>query len=231
MINLITFDLDDTLWDVRPALIKAEQAQNVWLQQHYPRAIENRDSHDLNQRKKDLIKQQPNLIHHISRFRQIFLEQLLLDAGVPPNEACEAAMQAFGAFIARRNDVELFKHAESVLEELNQDYTLAALTNGNADVSQTPLAAFFSFALKAEDVGAAKPAPDLFLAAMAQANSSPEHIVHVGDSHDHDIVGAHGVGIRSVWLTSEQQPSTLASCTIQCLSELPNIIRSLQSEN
>ena len=140
-------------------------------------------------------------------------------------------MQAFGAFIARRNDVELFKHAESVLEELNQDYTLAALTNGNADVSQTPLAAFFSFALKAEDVGAAKPAPDLFLAAMAQANSSPEQIVHVGDSHDHDIVGAHGVGIRSVWLTSEQQPSTLASSTIQCLSELPNIIRSLQSEN
>ena len=231
MINLITFDLDDTLWDVRPALIKAEQAQNVWLQQHYPRAIENRDSHDLNQRKKDLIKQQPNLIHHISRFRQIFLEQLLLDAGVPPDEACDAAMQAFGAFIARRNDVELFKHAESVLEELNQDYTLAALTNGNADVSQTPLAAFFSFALKAEDVGAAKPAPDLFLAAMAQANSSPEHIVHVGDSHDHDIVGAHGVGIRSVWLTSEQQPSTLASSTIQCLSELPHIIRSLQSEN
>jgi len=231
MINLITFDLDDTLWDVRPALIKAEQAQNVWLQQHYPRAIENRDSHDLNQRKKDLIKQQPNLIHHISRFRQIFLEQLLLDAGVPPDEACDAAMQAFGAFIARRNDVELFKHAESVLEELNQDYTLAAITNGNADVSQTPLAAFFSFALKAEDVGAAKPAPDLFLAAMAQANSSPEQIVHVGDSHDHDIVGAHGVGIRSVWLTSEQQPSTLASGTIQCLSELPNIIRTLQSEN
>lgn len=231
MINLITFDLDDTLWDVRPALIKAEHAQNVWLQQHYPRAIENRDSHDLNQRKKDLIKQQPNLIHHISRFRQIFLEQLLLDAGVPPDEACDAAMQAFGAFIARRNDVELFKHAESVLEELNQDYTLAAITNGNADVSQTPLAAFFSFALKAEDVGAAKPAPDLFLAAMAQANSSPEQIVHVGDSHDHDIVGAHGVGIRSVWLTSERQPSTLASGTIQCLSELPNIIRTLQSEN
>lgn len=231
MINLITFDLDDTLWDVRPALIKAEQAQNLWLQQHYPRAIENRDSHDLNQRKRDLIKQQPHLIHHISRFRQIFLEQLLLDAGVPPDEACDAAMQAFGAFIARRNDVELFKHAESVLEELNQDYTLAAITNGNADVSQTPLAAFFSFALKAEDVGAAKPAPDLFLAAMAQANSSPEQIVHVGDSHDHDIVGAHGVGIRSVWLTSERQPSTLASGTIQCLSELPNIIRTLQSEN
>ena len=231
MINLITFDLDDTLWDVRPALIKAEHAQNEWLQQHYPRALENRDSHDLNQRKKDLIKQQPQLIHHISRFRQIFLEHLLLDAGVSPSEAQEAAMQAFRAFIARRNDVELFEHAESVLEELKQHYTLAALTNGNADVRQTPLAAYFSFALKAEDVGAAKPAPDLFLAAMAQANSSPEQIVHVGDSYDHDIVGAHRAGIRSVWLTNEPQPSALASSTIQCLSELPNIIRTLQSEN
>ena len=36
MIEVITFDLDDTLWDVRPALIKAEAAQNFWLDTHYP---------------------------------------------------------------------------------------------------------------------------------------------------------------------------------------------------
>ncbi|MDA0630486.1 MAG: HAD family hydrolase, partial [Proteobacteria bacterium] len=38
MIQCITFDLDDTLWDVRPALQKAEQAQNAWLDEHYPAA-------------------------------------------------------------------------------------------------------------------------------------------------------------------------------------------------
>ena len=39
MIEVITFDLDDTLWDVRPALIKAEAAQNLWLETHYPKAL------------------------------------------------------------------------------------------------------------------------------------------------------------------------------------------------
>ena len=30
-IEVITFDLDNTLWDVEPALIKAEDAQREWL--------------------------------------------------------------------------------------------------------------------------------------------------------------------------------------------------------
>ena len=39
-ISVITFDLDNTLWDVEPALIKAEQAQQDWLLQHRPGAVE-----------------------------------------------------------------------------------------------------------------------------------------------------------------------------------------------
>ena len=33
-IEVITFDLDNTLWDVEPALIKAEDAQREWLLEH-----------------------------------------------------------------------------------------------------------------------------------------------------------------------------------------------------
>ena len=35
-IAVITFDLDNTLWDVEPALIRAEQAQQDWLLRHRP---------------------------------------------------------------------------------------------------------------------------------------------------------------------------------------------------
>jgi len=227
MIHVITFDLDDTLWDVRPALMKAERAQNTWLQAHYPQAMSALDTHALNQRKKALIQQQPELIHHISRFRQVFLEHLLLDSGVAPAEAKEAALQAFAEFIARRNDVALFEHSLPVLRALQQHYVLAALTNGNADVTKTPLARFFSFALKAEDVGAAKPEPDLFWAAMARAGVSAEQMVHVGDSHEHDIIGAQAAGLRSIWLSHDPQPSPVAIHTIQCLSELPGVINRL----
>ena len=32
----LTLDLDDTLWPVQPALERADQAIDAWLQQHYP---------------------------------------------------------------------------------------------------------------------------------------------------------------------------------------------------
>ncbi len=227
MITLITFDLDDTLWDVRPALVKAEQAQNNWLREHYPQSIEGKDSATLNERKRQLLKRQPDLIHHISRFRQRFLEELLLDAGVAPKEAARAADQAFAKFIARRNDVALFDHAIPVLTYLQTKFRLGALTNGNADVSKTPLAHFFDFALKAEDVGAAKPEPQIFEAALAKTHTQAEHAVHVGDSHDHDIVGAHRVGMNSVWLNPEGGVSELADASISCLSELPQVLATL----
>lgn len=228
MITLITFDLDDTLWDVRPALIKAEQAQNNWLREHYPRCIEGTDNAAMNERKRQLLKRQPDLIHHISRFRQRFLEELLLDAGVAPKEAALAAGQAFAEFIARRNDVELFDHAIPVLTQLQTNFRLGALTNGNADVTRTPLARFFEFALKAEEVGAAKPEPQLFEAALAKTHTHAEHAVHVGDSHDHDIVGAHRAGMRSIWFNPTGDKSDLADASIGCLSELPHVLATLQ---
>ena len=39
-IRVITFDLDNTLWDVEPALIRAEEAQQSWLLEHRPGAVE-----------------------------------------------------------------------------------------------------------------------------------------------------------------------------------------------
>ena len=38
MIKVITFDLDDTLWDARPVLITAEEALFTWLSSCCPEA-------------------------------------------------------------------------------------------------------------------------------------------------------------------------------------------------
>ncbi len=224
MIRVVTFDLDDTLWDVRPALIKAEGAQNDWLNQHYPQALADLDSAALLARKRALLKAQPALAHNISRFRQTYLEQLLLDAGVTPAEAQAAAQEAFAVFLSRRNDVAVFEQAEPVLKALSNRYVLGALTNGNADVRKTPLGGYFSFALKAEDVGAAKPETALFEAALDHSNVAREAMVHIGDSHDHDIVGAERAGVKSIWLTNNAHADHRASEVIGCLSELPEML-------
>ena len=39
-IKVITFDLDNTLWDVEPALLRAEEVQQDWLRRHRPGAVE-----------------------------------------------------------------------------------------------------------------------------------------------------------------------------------------------
>ena len=229
MIKVIGFDLDNTLWPVKPAILYAEQQLKNHLTALKPGIAY--PPEDIQALRDTVLAEHPDYSFRLTDLRRAILHRLVQREPRHHEQTQDIVDRAMQIFLKARNHVTLYSGAEAALSALSQTYALCTLTNGNADVSQTPLAAFFSFALKAEDVGAAKPAPDLFLAAMAQANSSPEHIVHVGDSHDHDIVGAHGVGIRSVWLTSEQQPSTLASSTIQCLSELPNIIRSLQSEN
>ena len=223
-LQLITFDLDDTLWDVRPALIKAERAQNDWLLQHYPSLSPLLAPAPLLARKQTLAKQQPELRHNISVFRQTLLTQLLLELGLSDDEAMQSGMAAFQAFLSKRNDVAIFETAPDVLASLANTYTLGALTNGNADVFQTPLGQHFSFALKAEDVGAAKPEPQMFQAAMARLGVTPDACLHVGDSHDHDIQGAARAGVASVWLTEVGSTSDVADAIIHCLSELPALL-------
>ena len=229
MIRCITFDLDDTLWDVRPALILAEQAQNAWLNTHYPQALEGRSDGDILSLKKAVLRDDPDLRHNISLFRQRFIQRLLTDVGVCTGEAERASEGAFAAFIDRRNDVELFPFSDSVLTTLGKSYRLGALTNGNADVFKTPIGHHFEFALQAEQVGAAKPASALFDRARELTNLSHNEILHVGDSHDHDVVGAQRAGIDCIWFTKDGAQSDLATEVISCLSQLPAVVAQLQT--
>jgi len=68
-IAVITFDLDNTLWDVEPALIRAEEAQQAWLLEHRPGAAEAFDHEALFEFKKSVWKRNPHLLHHVSQMR------------------------------------------------------------------------------------------------------------------------------------------------------------------
>ena len=120
-----------------------------------------------------------------------------------------------------------------VLEHLARQYTLGALTNGNADIYKTDAAEYFDFAFLAEDIGASKPHPDMFHAALERAGVEPEQIVHVGDNPEHDIQGARAVGMHTVWMNSqgEEWPGGhRADLEIDNLRQLPGAITSLLSD-
>ena len=110
-IAVITFDLDNTLWDVEPALIRAEQAQQEWLLQHRPGAIEAYDHEGLWEFKKSVWKRHPHLLHHVSQMRIQMLYELQVAAGYVEEEARSGAQQAFAVFLRERHKVVLYEEA------------------------------------------------------------------------------------------------------------------------
>jgi putative hydrolase of the HAD superfamily len=229
-IRVITFDLDNTLWDVEPALLAAEDAQRDWLLAHRPGAIDQHDHESLWEFKKSIWKQHPHLAHHVSQMRIQMLYELQRSAGYSEHDARQGAQDAFEAFLQVRHAVTLYEEALEVLQDLATSYKLGALTNGNADIYKTDAGEYFDFAFLAEDVGASKPAPDMFHAAIECSGVLPQQIVHVGDNPEHDIRGAQAVGIKTIWMNSqnEQWPGgQRADNEITNLSQLAGAIESL----
>ena len=75
-------------------------------------------------------------------------------------------------------------------------------------------------------VGAGKPDPEPFSAALELARVAPAHALHVGDSLEHDIRGARAAGVHAVLLDREGGEAAAAAGVpgIRSLAELPALI-------
>lgn len=237
-IKVVTFDLDNTLWDVEPALLRAEEAQRQWLLAHRPGAIDNISHDELWNLKKRVWKAHPELAHNVSGMRQLFLQELQRAAGFDETTARDGARLAFEVFLGERQKVELYSKALEVLEILAGRFRLGALTNGNADIYKTDAGEYFDFAFLAEDIGASKPAPDMFHAALSTAGVEAREVLHVGDNPEHDVLGALRVGMHAIWLNAEGAPWSSAYSseghvphgTIKAIGELPGAVAELERQ-
>ena len=88
------------------------------------------------------------------------------------------------------------------------DLRLALVTNGPPDLQRDKLrglglAHSFDAIVISADIGAAKPDPAPFLAAIEQLGVRPRDAWHVGDSLENDVAGARAAGITAVWLNRD----------------------------
>ena len=232
-IHVITFDLDNTLWDVEPVLLRAEDAQYQWLKQHRDRVTREFDAAALRKLRMRTLELHPHLAHHISDLRRQALYDVQLHCGYSEEMARRGAEEAFDVFLTVRHEVELYERALDVLEELARRYSIGALTNGNADVFRVDIGEYFDFALSAEQVGASKPLPDMFRASMKASGAKGHEMVHVGDHPEHDIAGARSVGMHTVWVNRARQEwvgEEPADEEINSLEALPSAISRIESK-
>jgi 2-haloalkanoic acid dehalogenase type II len=223
-IRAIIFDLDNTLWDVYPVILRAEHAMHDFLRQHYPRVTGQHDLHSMRDVRARMALEHPAMGHDFTWLRLEALRHHAREAGYGDDMADEA----FQVFYRARNEVTLYDDVRPTLDVLVRDYRLFVISNGNADLALCGLGDYFESALAARDAGMMKPDPRIFAMLLERAGLDARDAVHVGDDPEADVEGARAAGVEPVWLNRDATPWTRPSpppaLTIKGLDELRNVV-------
>jgi len=230
-IKCVTFDLDDTLWSVMPVVIKANQVLWEWLKRETPAYADRFVPEDLlegSALRQSLLERFPEIAHSMSETRLKMLEEGMESVGYSVHEAKALAAAAFDQFLHHRHAVTPYDDVVPMLSALKaQELTVGALSNGNADISKTPLAEWFDFQFNADSVGTAKPHPLMFEKALAHAGVDAHEVVHIGDHPINDVQAANAMGMHTIFVNPEGLQWDIpveADWQAHSISEIPSII-------
>ncbi len=104
-----------------------------------------------------------------------------------------------------------FPETMHILRELRgAGYRLGVISNASPSLTETlrrtGLAPYLQTITCSSDIGAEKPHPKIFRAAVASAGIAPEKALHVGDSYEADYLGARRAGLHAVFLCRQGEP-------------------------
>ncbi|MEH2048603.1 HAD family hydrolase [Nostoc sp.] len=135
----------------------------------------------------------------------------------------ESYWHIFNHFAVMEPDVN------EVLTVLARSYRLAVITNGFVSAQLPRIQAagiehFFEEVVVSEAIGFAKPSPEIFNHALSKLDLTPAQVLYVGDSLNHDYVGATQVRIDFCYYNRKNQnlPSEVKPKFI--ISELLNLL-------
>ena len=203
-IQALTFDLDDTLYDNTPYIIKAEKALTGYLHEHYP-ASKNTDLRFWRQHKNKVLSKQPQLRHDMGRLRKLTLETGLASLGYRGQILNQATEDCFHFFYHHRSNFKVSKTICSLLSELAQKKPLVAITNGNVNLSQIGIAEYFQVCYQANIEQPMKPHSSMFDAASRYLKLTTNSILHIGDNLHSDVGGALAAGYQSAWYAHDRK--------------------------
>ncbi len=132
--------------------------------------------------------------------------RILLAYGVEEAEAVkqsvEVARHARMFYMGQRR---VMAGAVELLRALRGKAVVGIVTNNTVEEQTEKLATFglaglVDFMVVSEEIGCAKPSPEIFNVALERAGCAAGEAVMLGDSWAADMEGAVGAGIRGVWL-------------------------------
>lgn len=131
-------------------------------------------------------------------------------------------LRAFDPFFDELHDLfaeprvwKLYPEVEEVLGALKErKFILGMVSNWDSRLLKLceglGIDRYFDFKVISAVFGAAKPNPKIFEEALKKAGVPADAAVHIGDSLEDDVRGAHLAGIKAIWLDRSGRHATLA---------------------
>lgn len=122
--------------------------------------------------------------------------------------------------------------AREALEHV-ADRPVGIITNGGREHQRQKLAALgiedrFDAVVYAGDETPSKPSPEPFEIALSALDANASSTIHVGNSLSDDVAGANGVGLRSVWVPTEddraEESDATPTFTLDSLNAFPAVL-------
>ena len=128
---------------------------------------------------------------HRRAFREIFAH---LGISEPVDDLIDETFEGY-----RR--AKAFPEVPGIVGELEHDVAIAVVSNMDTKLLLEALqnnGLAFTFVVTSEEEQRYKPAASLFRRAVRYLGLPPEHVLHVGDSYEEDIVGAVSAGMGAI---------------------------------
>jgi FMN hydrolase / 5-amino-6-(5-phospho-D-ribitylamino)uracil phosphatase len=224
--SVVSFDLDETLWDFMPMMNGSLAGTIAALERRRPE-LAGRITVDLLHEQRSAVAQEREgsyLELRLESFRRVLAAHDVHDPDLP-------AWMVDVWMAERPAAVRLHDDVEPELAALQAaGCVLGAITNGNFPFAQLQVAQRFEFIVHAEQLGAMKPASAPFRHAVELCGGDPARWVHAGDGLDTDVAGAQACGMKAVWINRAGIPLAegyAPDAELRTLTGLADIVRRL----
>ncbi|GIV08499.1 MAG: haloacid dehalogenase [Fimbriimonadales bacterium] len=235
-IRAVGFDLDDTLCVYMPVAVQARlQIFETHLAPRVNLPIEVIDQH-YRRAFKSLLEE-----IHTDRWYPLYLKEgratrteafrrLLQSLNLDSDGLAEQISEEYAAL--RESMLHLHEEALEVLHALRQRYPLFVITNGPAleqrrELQTLGIEPLFDLVAIEGEVGVGKPYQPIFEFVQSQLRLPGEQILFVGNSWEHDVMGALNAGWQAAWVNREGLPCPQPDSPVPMLTNLKLLLEHL----
>ena len=199
-IKVISFDLDDTLWDNSGVIDKCLQELYKFLCDKEPLIQKHFTVKSMERITEQLIQLEKPEYENMTVLRKTVIKTMLQEVGGDES----LVNPAFAIFYHWRNQISVPEITFKVLDYLKEKYILVATSNGNSNLKKVQLDGYFDLHFIAGIHGRAKPSPEMLNRIREYYQISTNEIIHIGDNEETDIMSANNAKVESLKLLLPQ---------------------------